>query len=531
MSPGITEQHLRALQSVTDAALSYLPLERMLTVLLERVTELLEADTAAILLLDEEHQMLVARAAKGLEEEVRRGVRVPLGRGFAGRIAAERRPVMLDDLEHADIVNPLLREKGLRSLLGVPLLVEGRVLGVLHVGSLSGKKFTDQDVEVLQRAGDRAALAIQGRLAERERGLADAVQRSLLPPLPEMPGVTLAARYMPAEEAQLGGDWYDAFRLHGGTIGVAIGDVVGRGFHAAALMGQLRSALRAYALDGRSPSEVLVRLSGLLRQLEPGWGATLVYLAFEPLEGRATLANAGHLPPLLLRPDGTCEYMEVPGSVPLGSVRHPRYEQASVEIPPGSTLLLYTDGIVERRGELLDEGLEALRRVVEGGAPNPQALCQRVLEGMLPSGSAEDDTAMLVATSSVLPDPLELRLPAEPELMPMVRHVLGHWLRARGASEVEVDEISLASAEACANAIEHAYSPEAEAFEVHAARVHPEQVAVTIRDFGQWRAPRGTNRGRGLVLMEGLMDSVDVERDDAGSSVRLTRSLKGAEAA
>src|SRR5436189_3360065 len=150
MSPGTAEQQLQALQSVTDAALSYLPLEEMVNELLDRVRDLLGADTAAVLLLDDEHEVLVARAARGLEEEVRQGVRIPVGRGFAGRIAAERRPVFIPDVNHADILNPILRQKGIRSMLGVPLLVEGRVLGVMHVGTLTPREFTVHDRDLLQ---------------------------------------------------------------------------------------------------------------------------------------------------------------------------------------------------------------------------------------------------------------------------------------------------------------------------------------------------------------------------------------------
>ena len=148
---------------------------------------------------------------------------------------------------------------------------------------------------------------------------------------------------------------------------------------------------------------------------------------------------------------------------------------------------------------------------------------------MLPTGPVEDDAALLVVTTSPLPDPLELRLPAEPELMPMVRHVLARWLRDRGASKTEVDDIALASAEACANAIEHAYSPGPQAFEIQATRAEA-RVSVTVSDFGQWRDPRGQSRGRGMVLMEGLMDSVDVERGESGSRVRLVRKLAAAPA-
>ena len=169
-------RRLHDLESVTDAALAYLPLDGLLDQLLTRVAEILDVDTVAILLLENEGRELVARAAKGIEEEVTRGVRIPVGRGFAGRIASELRPIRILDIEDADIFNPLLREKGLTSLLGVPLLVEGSVIGVLHVGTLERREFSDEDADLLQRAGDRAADALQSRLSERERGLADALQ-------------------------------------------------------------------------------------------------------------------------------------------------------------------------------------------------------------------------------------------------------------------------------------------------------------------------------------------------------------------
>jgi signal transduction histidine kinase len=163
-------ERLQRLQSVTDAALSHLELDDLLRELLRRIGDILEADTVAILLLDEQRQELVARAAVGLEEEVERGVRIPVGRGFAGRVAAERRPIVLDDIEHADILNPLLREKGIESMVGVPLVVSGDVLGVLHVGALTPRDFTSDDVDLLQLAADRAAIAIEhARLYEVER--------------------------------------------------------------------------------------------------------------------------------------------------------------------------------------------------------------------------------------------------------------------------------------------------------------------------------------------------------------------------
>jgi signal transduction histidine kinase len=152
---------LRKLQALTDAALAHLELDALLPTLLLRTREILGVDTCAVLLLDEETDELVARAAVGIEEEVERGVRIPVGGGFAGRVAADRQPVILDDVGHADVLNPILLEKGIKSMLGVPLLVGGRILGVLHVGVLSRRVFDDNDVELLQFAADRAAIAIE----------------------------------------------------------------------------------------------------------------------------------------------------------------------------------------------------------------------------------------------------------------------------------------------------------------------------------------------------------------------------------
>ena len=189
-------------------------------------------DTVAILLL--EGDTLHARAAKGIEEEVEQGVRIPLGRGFAGRIAAERRPISIPDVDHADILNPILREKGIHSLLGVPLLVQGRVIGVLHVGSLTTREFTEDDRDLLQLAADRAALAIEQARAYEQRRVAEALQRRLLPEIPAGSGLEAAARYLPAAGGSLGGDWYDVFPLPGGRMAVAVGDVVGTASSAAA---------------------------------------------------------------------------------------------------------------------------------------------------------------------------------------------------------------------------------------------------------------------------------------------------------
>jgi serine phosphatase RsbU (regulator of sigma subunit)/anti-sigma regulatory factor (Ser/Thr protein kinase) len=521
----IAADRLLDLQTITDAALAYLPLETLLDELLTRVVGILGVDTSAILLLEDDETTLVPRAAKGLEEEVERRVRIPVGRGFAGRIAATRRPVRILNLAEADIINPILREKGLHSMLGVPLLVEGTVVGVLHVGTLHERAFDDDDEQLLQRAADRAALAIFSRLTERERGLADALQRSLMPRLPELPAVAFAGRYLPAQAARLGGDWYDAFSLPDGHLGMAIGDVVGRGFHAAAIMGQLRSGLRAYALDGMAPGTVLERLSNLLRQLEPGRTATLVYIVLDPHAGGLTVAAAGHPPPLVKPSEGEPRFLDLPGSVPLGAARHPRYDAHEIDFDPGAAIVLYTDGLVERPGESLDDGLERLAETVRGEYRTLEHLGDALVDALLPEGPGDDDAALLVARALPLGDKLVARFPAEIESIPVMRRLLSRWLDEAGASRSDIDDLVLAGAEAAANAIEHAYGLAPGVVELRARPTEDGGVKVAIRDFGTWRPARGTHRGRGLQLMEGLTDDVDVTRSDEGTTIELSRRL------
>jgi hypothetical protein len=245
------EDRLRRVHSLTDAALSRLSLEDLLVELLDRIRELLGTDTATVLLHDPAAGELYATAAVGLEEEVRQGVRIPLGEGFAGRIAAGLRPVEVHLIDPTTVVNPLLWEKNLKALLGVPMLVAGDLVGVLHVGTFTPRRFTEEDTGLLQVAADRIALAVRAEASVTDRAAAAALQRSLLPAvLPAVPGLEFAARYVPGAASGVGGDWYDVFELPGDRLGVVIGDVAGHGLAAAVVMGRLRSALRAYALDG-----------------------------------------------------------------------------------------------------------------------------------------------------------------------------------------------------------------------------------------------------------------------------------------
>jgi anti-sigma regulatory factor (Ser/Thr protein kinase)/putative methionine-R-sulfoxide reductase with GAF domain len=515
---------LESLQRVTDAALAYLSEEELLQELLQRICDIMDIDTVAILLL--EGDALHARAAKGIEEEVEQGVRIPLGRGFAGRIAAERRAITIADVDHADILNPILREKGIKSLLGVPLIVQGRVLGVLHVGSLTHRDFSDDERDLLQLAGDRAALAIEQARLHEQRRVAETLQRRLLPAgLLDISDLEVAARYLPASGGSLGGDWYDVFSLSGGRVAVAVGDVVGRGVEAAAVMAQLRTAVRAYAADGHPPAAVLDRVNTLMWHFGPLAMTTALYAVLDRAAETLELVSAGHPPALVIPPSGAATYLESYGGLPLGVSATPTYASQTFRLPTGAILLLYTDGLVERRGESIDLGLERLRVLGEGFA-DVEALCASVVERLV-GEEPGDDVAFLAARVPPLTDHLTTRWPATAESLADIRYLLRRWLGSRGASEEETYDIVVACQEACANAVEHAYGPAPAEIELEAVHAGG-RVSLTVSDRGRWRPSRGEHRGRGLPTMRALMDTVDVRNGADGTDIVLAKRLGAA---
>jgi phosphoserine phosphatase RsbU/P len=384
---------LGRIQMVADAALTHLDVDELLTELLDRLLEVIGADTAAILLLDERSEELVATAARGIEEEVRQGVRVPLGTGFAGRIAAEKRPIMLERVDSTTVWNPILWEKGLRAMVGVPLLTAGRVIGVLHVGTYGSRQFVAEDVELLQLAAERIAGATQSQVAATERSTALRLQHSLLPgALPRIAGFDFAARYVAADEG-VGGDWYDVFVLPSGALWVITGDVVGHGLAAAVVMGRLRSTIRAYALDGGSPEAVLERTDRKLRHFEPGEMATVVCAVWEPPFQTARISTAGHVPPVLATPEQPAIVLDLEPDPPLGVTGWRNRTAVDVHVPPGSVLVFYTDGLVERRSESLDVGLDRLRAAIAVG--HPAFVLHRVMAALIGSDQPADDVAVL----------------------------------------------------------------------------------------------------------------------------------------
>jgi serine phosphatase RsbU (regulator of sigma subunit)/anti-sigma regulatory factor (Ser/Thr protein kinase) len=521
-----TAEQLRRLLRVSDVALAHLSPEELLDELLIRVREVLEADTAAILLLDEASGELVARAAKGLEEEVEQGVRIPVGKGFAGRIAAERSPVVIERVDHNNVMNPILREKGVRSLLGVPMLVQGRVLGVLHVGTLTSRRFTTSDVELLQLVAERVSLALHVRLFERERLIASTLQQAFLPEaLPDLPGLRLASRYQPAGlAAGIGGDWYDAFVLPSGAVGLAMGDVAGHGLKAASVMGKIRNALRAYAVETPDPVEVLTRLDRLMRFFEIDDIVTLLFGVVNADLSAFRFASAGHLPPLVVTRTGQRFAGDGPSDPPLGTGLSHAYAEEIVPLEPDSSLVLFTDGLVERRNESLTHGLGRLREAASSirSAGDLNDAISALMASLLDNGSAPDDVALLMLRREEVSSTLNVRIPAAPAELVALRQALRRWLSELDGSRIGHDVI-LAAGEASANAVEHAYGPAAGWVHVTGTRDQG-AIQVIVRDGGRWKA-RPSNRGRGIGLMRSAMDSVEFDRSNAGTSVTMRRSV------
>jgi serine phosphatase RsbU (regulator of sigma subunit)/anti-sigma regulatory factor (Ser/Thr protein kinase) len=515
-------------QRVTESALAYLDLDDLLKELLDRVTDILGTDTAAVLLVEEGGRTLAARAAKGLEEEVERGFRLPLGRGFAGRVAFTREPVIIADLDDSVIqpVNPLFREKGVVSLLGVPLVVEAEVIGVLHVGSLTKREFHEADVELLQLVADRVALSIERSRLMVQGQIAETLQRSLLPRrLPQVPGLRMAARYLPAaDESAVGGDWYDVIDLGNQRIGFVIGDVAGHGMAAATFMGQLRSAVRAYAFDTEHPGEVITKLAQFSDRMHTRM-ATVIYATLNLNTWEVRFARAGHPYPLLLRHDGRSEFLSDRGGPPLGTVGSHVYEEHALRLAPGETLLLYTDGLIERRGQRLAEGEGALIDVALSAPDEPELKCQAITSQLTQDITIADDIAVLVVQTVGLHELLEVEIPAEPRQLATARHLIRRWVEANDGTDDDCAAFAIAVSEACANAIEHAYGPGDATIELRAS-LDDGEATVRIRDHGEWREPRGGNRGRGIPIMREFMDDVSIERDGRGTSVDLRRRMR-----
>ena len=423
-------KRVRDLQWITDAALPHLGLQELLDQLLGRIMRVFDANHGAILLRTEEASRLELRAALGVPPDIDADFHSSMANRLAGRLAFSRRPVTLQLDEASAMLRSLLKSCDLESVLGLPLTLDRQLLGVLYVGTRMTRRFSDDDCALMQLVGDRVALAVdRARQFEQERHIAETLQRSLLPDqLPDVPGMDVAVRYLPAGAGmEVGGDWFDMFELADGRVVLAMGDVVGRGVRAAALMGKLRTSLEAYAFDGRSPAEVAERLHALMERQHRADMATMLYVAIDRDRSCIELASAGHMPLLIRGPGGTARLVGRAPSPPLGALPFVHFESSRIEIEPGSTLILFTDGLVEVRGTSIEVRLEELRRAVEAAPRDPEPLCEAVLIGMVGPDEPRDDVALLALRVAPLPtEGFTLELPAEPEaLYPRARRSTG----------------------------------------------------------------------------------------------------------
>ncbi|GAB3149830.1 SpoIIE family protein phosphatase [Amycolatopsis stemonae] len=370
-------------------------------------------------------------------------------------------------------------------------------------------------------AGTLAHALRRAHRDDRQREVAIALQRSILGPARLPDG--FAVRYEPANPPlEVGGDWYDVVPLAGDRIGIVVGDCVGRGLAAAAVMGQLRSACRALLLEANGPAHTLTTLDRFADRL-PGALCTTVFCGvLDPATGALTYSSAGHPPATLVHHDGTAEFLDAGGSVPL-AVRIPaKRPEATAVVPVGSLLMLYTDGLVERRRESLDEGIDRATVVAHGARDAELADLAATLMGRLrPADGYEDDVALLLYRRTV--PPLELDFAAHPDNLASTRHWLRAWLGTAALGDDLAQDVLVAAGEACANAVEHAYPADGGTARL-AAHLTGTHLVVTVTDQGRWKDPPPDNhvlRGRGMPMMEALADAVTVRHDPAGTTVTL----------
>ncbi len=476
--------------------------------------------------------------ASGFAEDLLAGhQRYPLRepRPIADAIRA-RQPRFFGALEEIDAAYPQfapgMGASGVQSAAVLPLLSAGRAVGGLWLSSGRRNAFGTDDRALTAALAAQAAQALErARLFEAERRVSVTLQRSLLPArLPQVEGVELAVRYLPAAGLEAGGDFYEALALPDGAVGIAVGDVVGRGAVAAAAMGQLRSAMRAFGLVDDSPGVVLSRLSAYADTVGGAMAATAIFGRLVPGTGELRYACAGHPWPLLLHADGRVEYLKAGRGVPLGCLPDPAYGEATVTLEPGATLLLYTDGLTERRGEDVDAALDRLGTSAAAAVGMPlEELVDRAIAGAGPSAPADDVALVAVRLAPAGVPPLRLRFPAATSEVPGARAATREWLSLAGVDRAQAAELLLAIGEAVANAVEHSGTPDVE---LELREVEPGAIAAEVRDSGQWRAPvRAEHRGRGFGLMRSLVDDVRIERTDDGTTVLLRRRFAAAPAA
>jgi serine phosphatase RsbU (regulator of sigma subunit)/anti-sigma regulatory factor (Ser/Thr protein kinase) len=462
---------------------------------------------------------VLAHSGDGAGEDEAERASELLDRGLGGRDSLERAVRSRTSVLLAD------GAEGERAVLLVPLVAGRRTNGLLVVEWEQERRLHPDERALVEALAGQAAQALdRASHFASEQAVAETLQRSVLPvSLPRVEGVELAARYLPGSaQLDVGGDWFDAIRLPGGKLGLVVGDVVGKGVQAAASMAQLRNAIRAFSIERLKPSSVLARLNRLAEDALDTSFATLAYIVLDPETSICRLSCAGHPPPVVAYPDGRVELLDAARGLPLGTGIDSKYRQESIELPAGSVLVLYTDGLVERRGKSIDDGLADLRAAVASAPKNPDQLLDHVLEHVVGSGERGDDIALLAARLlPVAPRVLNLRVPSHVDSMDLVRDALRAWLTGVPLERVQAENVVLATWEACANAIEHAIDSTDDHLTV-TAEVDGSVARVVVEDTGRWGSPTPReDRGLGLRLIESLVTSADIAPGGPGTRVTI----------
>jgi serine phosphatase RsbU (regulator of sigma subunit)/anti-sigma regulatory factor (Ser/Thr protein kinase) len=415
-----------------------------------------------------------------------------------------------------------------RPMMGAPMVSPvGDRLGLIQVaGRRAGGHFDEHDLDRLVQLAQLAAARIEHfRDYLRAENIATELQHRLLPEaLPQTEGVSAAAAYIAgSNEADVGGDWYDLVPLDDGTrLLIAIGDMVGRGIAAAAAMSELRNALRLLAAEGTQPAEALTRLNEFVHAVGSGHFATVWYCIVDREEMTITYASAGHVPPLLFEPMERARLIDGVNGPPIGARRGAKYREERISVAPGSTFVLYTDGLVEHG--LTADADPIDRLVAETVVADPAEMVRRLTAILPDAGDRRDDTAVLAVRVDPVRDAFRYQVPLDLAELRALRHALRGWLEAHDVSDRESTEIVLAMCEIVTNAIEHPIAPSVPWVDV-VARRGPCDVTLRVRDHGHWRSRRHEpERGRGIAIVRRLVD-VDFERAPTGTTVVLRRPL------
>ncbi|HTQ16872.1 SpoIIE family protein phosphatase [Mycobacterium sp.] len=411
----------------------------------------------------------------------------------------------------------------------------GRIIGVLTLLWANPRQFEAAELDGFARTAELTQSALDRvRVMAREHRIAVDFQEHLLDLDSRSTAAVVAAVYQPAGEAmRVGGDWYSVTPLdRPSTIGISVGDVVGHGLPAAIVMSRLRAAVAASALTSAEPGAVLRALDTYAATVAGARCATVAYALIDATDPRGTVISyicAGHPYPLLVSPDrdpifleaGRCPPLATPGSHPAGVGAH-------ADVPPGSLILLYTDGLIERPGETLDEGFANLKAVAAGCADLPvETVCDELLDRMRPPGGYRDDVVVLaLRPSHAGPRSFVIVLPAVPAEVPTLRAAMQHWLTRIAVEPERQDDILLATSEAVTNAVEHGSHCDARKTVSVEAFVHGDKIVVTVSDSGRWvgdssASLRSQRRGRGLTLISRLADAVDTVRSSEGTRVTM----------